>query len=96
MLDIRGRAQSVLEQLKKLCLPEAQVSADQYNHLQYEREADQRKWQGEMQSRNAELQRLQVELQRLASELAQRWVSIMTRVCLAFMSGGATQSHLLT
>ncbi len=49
-----------------------QVSADQYNHLQYEREADKREWQGEVQSRDAELQRLQSELQRLASDLGQR------------------------
>ncbi len=49
-----------------------QVSADQYNHLQYEREAEKRTWQGKMQSRDADLQRLQSELQRLTSDLGQR------------------------
>ena len=58
-----------------------QVSADQHNHLQYEREADKRKWQGELQQRDTEIQSLQSELQRLASELGQRWVCHI--ICLA-------------
>ena len=75
--------QSVLTQPERSACLGAQASADQYNHLQYEREADKRKWQGEMQSRDAELQHLQSELQRLASDLGQRWASASSCVCTA-------------